>query len=116
MNRDRPASMSVWGTHRKRWVIACLALALVAVAIGVTTALTNSDAGGPDEGLKTFIVAGTVRLSGQPGLREGRVCSGAGADGDLREGAVVVVYGDHDEILGTGHLNGGVGTSEGGAI
>lgn len=71
-----------------------------------------------DDGIlpKTFIVAGTVRLTGQPGIQPGQSCAGTGAYADLRDGATVTVFGSDGETLGTGHLGSGTGTAEGDTV
>jgi hypothetical protein len=95
---------------RGRWLLLGGVLVVLA-AIGIAVLLRM---GAADEGLppKTFIVDGTVRLTGQPGVHSGQPCAGTGADADLRDGATVTVYGAAGETLGVGQLIDGVGTPD----
>ena len=94
---------------------AVFAVAL-ALAVALAVALAGCTPDGPDTGTKTFIVAGTVRLTGQSGFTVGQPCTGTGDYADLHDGAEVVVSGPDGERLGVGQLNAGTGTAEGDAV
>ena len=81
-------------------------LAVLAV-VGIAVLLRPGD----DLPPKTFIVAGTVRLTGQPDFHNGQSCAGTGAYADLRDGATVTVFGPDGETLGVGQLVNGTGTT-----
>jgi hypothetical protein len=84
-------------------------------ALALAAALTLTGPGGcsrPGERRpeKTFIVAGSVRLTGQSGLRAGEACTGTGAQADLHAGTTVVVETVEGRRLGLSQLLDGVGT------
>lgn len=88
------------------------ALLAVLLALAGPTACSHG-ADGADAGPgKTFIVAGTVRLAGQPGVHSGQPCAGAGADADLHNGASVTVSGPDGRTLGIGPLTDGTGAGQ----
>lgn len=85
---------------------------LLALLAAAPTAGAAACSPGPGAGGKTFIVAGTVRLSGRPDVQSGQPCAGTGADADLHSGARVAVYGPDGRTLGVGQLDDGAGTTE----
>jgi hypothetical protein len=88
------------------WVIGGLTALLALAGVSGCSGGEHADRG------KTFIVAGTVRLSGQPDVHSAQPCLGSGADADLHSGATVTVSGPDGTTLGVGQLTDGVGTTE----
>jgi hypothetical protein len=94
-------------TRRRYLLGGLLGLAIAAgIVAGVAVLVQRGDGLPP----KTFIVAGTVRLTGQAGFQSGQPCAGAGAYADLRDGAAVTVSGPGGETLSVGELIDGTGT------
>jgi hypothetical protein len=89
-----------------------LAVVAAAVVVGAALLARTDDTLPP----KTFIVAGFVHLTGQPGFHSGQPCAGTGEYADLHDGATVTVTGPGGEQLGVGHLLGGTGTDEAGGV
>jgi hypothetical protein len=84
---------------------------LTALALAAALALTGlggCSRSGEQRPEKTFIVAGSVRLTGQSGLRAGEACTGTGAQADLHAGAAVVVETVDGRRLGASQLPDGV--------
>lgn len=89
--------------------------ALALAAALTVTGLGGCTRSGEQPPAKTFIVAGSVRLTGQSGVRAGEACTGTGAQADLHTGTPVVVETTDGRRLGSGALEDGQGTEVDGA-